>query len=102
MRARRIALLSIVGVLALVTLLLTAFGTGGRSEPVEAIATEPVSSIGAVRPRPVPIARVGNLLVRLPVPAASVSAIGYHGARDGALALQPLGRQANEGVLARL
>lgn len=104
LRARRIALLSIVGVLALVTLLLTAFGTGGgsRSAAVEPLETEPVSSIGTVRPRPIPIARVGNLLVRLPVPSASVTAIGYHGSQDGALALQPLGRQANEGILARL
>jgi hypothetical protein len=101
-RARRIALLSIVGVLALVTLLLTAFGTGGGTRAVEPIETGPVSSVGSVRPRPLPIARVGNLLVRLPVPAPAVSAIGYHGAQDGALSLQPLGRQANEGVLARL
>jgi hypothetical protein len=101
-RARRIALLSIVGALALVTLLLTAFGTGGSTTTVEPLETEPVSSIGTVRPRPVTVARVGNLLIRLPVPAASVSAIGYHGAEDGALALQPVGRQANEGLLARL
>ena len=48
------------------------------------------------------VARVGNLLIRLPVAGASVTAIGYHGAEDGALALQPVGRQANEGLLARL
>jgi hypothetical protein len=101
-RARRIVVLSIVGVLALVTLLLTAFGSGGASRSVEPLETEPVSSIGSVRPRPLPIARVGNLLIRLPVPAASVTAIGYHGSEDGALALQPVGRQANEGLFARL
>lgn len=101
-RARRIALLSIVAVLGLVTALLTAFGSGGSSATVEPLETGPVSSIGTVRPRPVPIARVGNLLVQLPVAATAVTAIGFHGASDGALALQPVGRQANEGLLARL
>lgn len=102
LRARRIVVLSILGVLALVTLLLTAFGSGGSPRTVEPLDKEPVSSIGSVRPRPLPIARVGNLLVRLPVPAASVTAIGYHGSDDGALSLNPVGRQANEGLLARL
>jgi hypothetical protein len=31
-----------------------------------------------------------------------VTAIGYHAASDGALALQPFGKRANEGVLSRL
>ncbi len=31
-----------------------------------------------------------------------VTAIGYHGAGDDALALDPVGRQANEGIAARL
>lgn len=88
--------------LALVTLVLTAFGSGSSSRSVEPLTTEPVSSVGTVRPRPVPVAKVGNLLVRLPVSSASVTAIGYHGAEDGSLALQPIGRQANEGLLARL
>ena len=101
-RARRIALLSIVGVLGLVTALLTAFGSGRGPATVEPLATTPVASIGTVRPRPVPIASVGNLLVQLPVPAPSVTAIGFHGSRDGALSLRPVGRQANEGLLARL
>jgi hypothetical protein len=31
-----------------------------------------------------------------------LTAIGFHGASDGSLPLQPVGRQANEGLLARL
>ena len=37
-----------------------------------------------------------------PSTQSSVTAIGYHGAGEGALALDPLGSQANEGLLARL
>jgi hypothetical protein len=100
-RARRIAVLAALGVVAVGTLLLTAFQNG--STPTAVVPIEPeVTATGAIRPRPEPLAKVGNLLIRLPVPAASVTAIGYHGAKDGSLELQPLGRQANEGLLARL
>ncbi len=33
---------------------------------------------------------------------AALTAIGFHGSSDGSLSLQPVGRQANEGILARL
>jgi hypothetical protein len=45
---------------------------------------------------------VGNLRVQSPVAQGGVTAIGFHGAADGALVLQPVGPQANEGLLARL
>ena len=48
------------------------------------------------------LATVGNLQLQLPVPTAAVTAIGYHSSNDGALALNPAGRQGNEGLLARL
>jgi hypothetical protein len=48
------------------------------------------------------LATIGNLQIQLPVAAASLTAIGFHGANDGSLSLQPVGRQANEGILARL
>jgi hypothetical protein len=101
-RARRIALLVIVAVLALVTALLTAFGSGRSSGAAPPLERTTSTAVGSVRPSPVPVARVGNLLIQLPVPAAGVTALGFHGARDGALTLQPVGRQANEGLLARL
>jgi hypothetical protein len=101
-RARLLALLVVVGVLALVTAALTAFGAGSTSTAVPPLDTAAVTPVGSVRPSLVPVARVGNLQVHLPVPAASLTAIGFHGARDGALSLSPVGRQANEGLLARL
>jgi hypothetical protein len=48
------------------------------------------------------LATVGNLNIQLPVATPALTAIGYHGANDGSLSLQPVGRQANEGLLARL
>jgi hypothetical protein len=103
-RARRIVIVSALAVLGVVTLLLTAFGTGGSSGTAEptSLAAVPAASDAAVRPTPQALATIGNLGIQLPVAAASLTAIGFHGASDGSLPLQPVGRQANEGLLARL
>jgi hypothetical protein len=45
---------------------------------------------------------LGSLRIQLPIAQSRVTTIGYHAAPDGALALSPLGHQANEGFLARL
>lgn len=97
-------MLSVLGVLGLVTLLFTAFGSSSSSNVAAPIAIETVSSAdaAAVRPRPQVLASIGNLRVQLPVAAGALTAIGFHGSGDGSLSLQPVGRQANEGLLARL
>lgn len=97
-------MLSVLGVLGLVTLLFTAFGSSGSSNVAAPIAIETVSpaDAAAVRPRPQVLASIGNLRVQLPVAAGALTAIGFHGSGDGSLSLQPVGRQANEGLLARL
>jgi hypothetical protein len=96
--------LTVLGVLGLVTLLFTAFGSSGSSNVAAPIAIETVSpaDAAAVRPRPQVLASIGNLRVQLPVAAGALTAIGFHGSGDGSLSLQPVGRQANEGLLARL
>jgi hypothetical protein len=91
----------VIGVVAVATLLLTAFDDN----------TVPSSS-GAPVPAPLPVkseppeaqvlATVGNLRVQSPVAREGVTAVGFHGSAEGALALQPVGPQANEGLLARL
>jgi murein DD-endopeptidase MepM/ murein hydrolase activator NlpD len=48
------------------------------------------------------IAKLGALRLELPIPSSRVTAIGFHGAGDAALALDPVGRQGNEGLIARL
>lgn len=95
-------MLGIVAALALVTLLLTAFGSGTPEQPGLQAGTATVASTESVPPEPEVLATVGNLQIRLPVAAEEVTAIGFHGARGDALELQPVGRQVNEGLLARL
>lgn len=98
-------MLGIVAVLAVVTLLLTAFGSGTPARAPAATATAPAAPAAPTeeaRLEPEVVATVGNLQLRLPVAPQEVTAIGFHGASGDALALQPVGRQVNEGLLARL
>src|SRR2546429_6360806 len=52
-------------------------------------------------PSPQVIALEGALRIQLPIAQTRVTAIGYHASGDGAVALQPLGSQANPGTLTR-
>lgn len=83
------------------TLLLTAFGSN-PPEVVRAPVTPKPSSAAASRPEPRPLASVGNLQIVMPAAAGAVTGLGYHAGTGGALDLKPAGRQANEGILARL
>jgi hypothetical protein len=103
-RARRIrrivGLLFLVAVLV-VTLLLTAFGTGRSEAP--SIPTSAVVAPGAIGPpRPQVVAMQGSLPLQLPVAQERLTAVGFHGPGDGALPLKPIGRRANEGFVARV
>jgi hypothetical protein len=87
---------------ALVTLLLTAFGSGG-SRVVRTAAPAPAARLlPAGPPRPQVVALQGTLRLQLPVAQGRVTAIGYHVAGNGALALDPVGRQANQGLVTRV
>src|SRR5207237_7237862 len=100
-RLRRLAVLIAVALVALVTLLLSAFGGPGGSvqPPFPASATR---LLPAGPPTPEIVARLGALHLQLPVSQSRVTAIGYGSGEEGALGLQPLGAQANEGALKRL
>jgi hypothetical protein len=90
----------VVGVLAVAVLLLTAFdGSAGERTGAPVPAPLPVTS---APPEPQVLATVGNLRVQSPVAEGGITAVGFHGSDDGALVLQPIGPQANEGLLARL
>ena len=56
----------------------------------------------AVPPEPQVLATVGNLRLQSPVAQGGVTAVGFHGSEEGALTLNPVGPQANEGLVARL
>jgi hypothetical protein len=85
---------------AVVTLLLTAFGTGA-DRAADRVAA-PRDRLLPLRPQPQTIALRDSLRIQLPVAQTRVTAIGYHAAGGGALGLEPLGRQGNRGLLGRL
>jgi hypothetical protein len=100
-RLRRLAVLLAIALVALVVLLVSAFGGGGKAVQ----APTPASAarlLPAGPPSPEIVARLGSLHLQLPVSQSRVTTIGYQGGSAGALALSPLGTQANEGVVKRI
>jgi hypothetical protein len=102
--SRRAAILLALGVVFLVVVLLAAFSSG-PSTPLRTAqlgATQPAAG----PPRPDVVALQGSppnqLRIQLPVEQANVTAIGYSTGDEGTLPLQPLGRQGNEGLFARV
>ena len=95
-------LTALLSAVLLLTLLLTAFGTW---------SPDPVASQPARRRRPCSRAasrcrrsspRRAPLQLQLPVAQSAVTAIGYHHAGNGSLTLDPVGRQGNAGLFARI
>jgi hypothetical protein len=94
--------LVLLAVILLVTLLLTAFGSG-RHAAVQVPAPAPAKRLlPAGPPRPQVVALSGSLRIELPIAQAYVTAIGYHAGGDGSLPLHAVGRQVNEGFFSRL
>jgi hypothetical protein len=100
-RLRRLAVLVVLVAIALVTVLLSAFGGSGSPAPTAAPAS-PTRLLPAGPPQPEIVARLGNLHLQLPVSQSRVTAIGYQGGTEGALALSALGTQVNQGLLSRV
>jgi hypothetical protein len=84
-----------------VTLLLTAFGSPSFTQGEAAVAS-PRLPAGTVLPTAQIVATTGPLRIQLPIAQARVTAIGYHGAGEGTLRLEPLGTRGNKGWLGRL
>jgi hypothetical protein len=99
--ARRLALLVLLAAVFLVTLGLTAFS--GRTVRTSAlIPSRTLAQAAQTRPTPEIVSLRGPVRLQLPVAQAALTAIGYHAANDGALALKPVGHQANEGLVQRV
>jgi hypothetical protein len=97
-RARRFAGLALISVILVVSLLLTAFGSG---------ASRTVQTVAVIGKLPVPTRPAPQIIavrdtLRLQLPIAKPTAIGFHAAGDGAVSLNPVGRQGNEGAVLRL
>ncbi len=102
-RARRVALLILLSAVFLVALGLTAFGGTTKTKRVSAIIPGPSQATTAqTRPATEIVAQRGTLSLQLPISQSRLTAIGYHTAGDGALSLDPVGHQANEGVVQRV
>lgn len=100
-RRRRIALLVALALVALATLLVSAFG-GGESPTPPPPPASALRLLPAGPPVLQALAHLGTLAVDFPINQSRVTAIGYYGAYDGALGLSPIGAQANQGLLGRL
>lgn len=101
-RRRRLALLVVVALVAGVVVLLSAFGGSGSAPQVPPVSPVTRLLLPAGPPTPQIVAAIGNLHIQEPISQSRVTAIGYQGGSDGALALRPAGTQANEGLIKRL
>jgi hypothetical protein len=100
-RAKRVAILVAASAALGITLLVTAFGPS--SSPQVRTAPAPAQRLlPSGPPRPQVVALRDTLRIQMPISQTRVTAVGYHGVDNGALALEPVGRQGNEGALARL
>jgi hypothetical protein len=99
-RVGRFAGLGLLACVLVATALLTAFGTGSP-DVVRGVLAPSKRLLPSGPPKPQVVALQGSLRIQLPIAKSRVTAIGYH-AVEGALPLQPVGRQGNEGLFARL
>lgn len=100
-RARLVALLAVLVAVFLVALGLTAFG-GTTSRVSAIIPRQSQATVAQTRPATEIVALRGPVRLQLPISQSRLTAIGYHSAGDGALSLEPVGHQANEGVVQRI
>jgi hypothetical protein len=102
-RRRRVAGFVLLAIVALIVLLLTAFGSGHPATAEQSLGPAPVNRLlPSGPPSPQVIALEGSLRIQLPIAQSRVTAIGYHASGDGALALDALGSQANPGTITRM
>jgi hypothetical protein len=101
-RKRRVVGLVLLAAVALVTLLLTAFGSGSHARVATTAPSPATRLLPSGPPQPQVVAMHGTLRLELPVAQGRVTAIGYHASGDGALALDPVGHQANQGLVGRM
>lgn len=96
----RLVAAALLATIAVVTLLLTAFGSSS-SVVVEARVPTASQLLPAGPPQPQVVATAGTLRLQVPIAQTAITAVGYHRVR-GAIGLTPIGRQRNEGLLSRL
>jgi hypothetical protein len=101
-RARRLAALLVLAALGVATLVVAGFGATEIPASVPLAPAPSYRLLPSGPPRPQVVAVHDTLRIQLPIAQTRVTAIGYHGAGAGALPLEPVGTQANAGLLERL
>jgi murein DD-endopeptidase MepM/ murein hydrolase activator NlpD len=101
-RSRRTAALVVVAAVSLVTLLLTAFGTGDAGSLPAGGPAPAGRLLPAGPPRAQVVAMQDTLRIQLPISQSRVTAIGYHASGATVLPLEPVGSQANAGLFGRI
>jgi hypothetical protein len=96
-RGGRLAVLGLVAFAIFIVLIVAAFNSSVPPFLPKGISTNPTGP-----PLALIVATQGLLHIQLPVNQSAVTALGYHGTNGSSLQLQPVGRQANEGVLTRI
>jgi hypothetical protein len=99
---RRLAVVTLVALAAFVTAALAAFGPGDAGQITAAAPAQASRLLPSGPPSPQLVALLDTLRIQLPVPQARVTAIGYHAGSEGALDLDAIGTQANQGAFQRL
>jgi hypothetical protein len=101
-RRRRFAVLLVIAIVACLTLLVSAFGGGTTGTASTSAPASASRLLPAGPPALQVIARLGTLPIQNPINQTRVTAIGYFGGGEDTLALDPVGTQANQGLLTRL
>jgi hypothetical protein len=101
-RRRRLALLTVVALVVGVVVLLSAFGGSGQAPQAPPVSPATRLLLPAGPPSPQIVAMIGKLHVQELISQSRVTAVGYQGGSEGALALKPVGTRANEGLVSRL
>jgi hypothetical protein len=84
----------------LLPILILVFDSAEPATPVPVPQAERLLPGGP--PAPQVVAVQGSLRISLPISQSKVTAVAYHAVGEGALALDPVGTQANAGVFTRL
>ena len=93
-------MLGVVCVGIFIVLLVAAFSSGAPSFQESLPKGSRVSPNSP--PQAMVVATQGPLHIQLPISQGAVTELGYHGTDGTSLPLQPVGRQANEGILTRI
>ena len=96
----RLVAVASLSTILVVTLLLTAFGSGSPAT-IQAQPARVSQYLPAGPPQPQIVATADTLRLQVPIAQSVITAVGYHQTR-GAIGLTPIGRQRNEGLLSRL